>query len=447
MCGGKAKEPLLLFLRRMRIISMPLPPPSPLYTDLINLLHPSPPLPQILELDILPSSYPSTLYSAPPSLALPKSLLASLFVTAHGEFFTYITSQKGVHPSIEDGGTQGRRSGDRGFAADESCESDSPRYNAALNATRVLLLWDPNHITAANFRKRYLLSRSRSKTDSIPDSQSTQYATAPPATAFLFLLRSELSFLTSLVTSPLPKAPKASTLWAHRLWLLRSFHADILVLLRQEQENEEELEADYSPSERVEESADTKSEGTAPVMKKKVLLRADPTTSHPNSILIHLYTTELQIVMRAADRHPRNYYAWGYARALFTHLITTTLSPTKNPTLLPLSLTLSVLSSTHKWCMTHPRDISGWTFLAFLIQRLGPGLGPAPSESSPTGSEPANSGYSAADIDMQSVARRELERILSATAEAAERFKWRGESVRWFLRRVGRWEGKVGGEE
>lgn len=408
--------------------SMPLSSTSPIYNNLINLLHPSSPLPQILELDILPSSYPSTLHSSPPSLALPKPLLARLFVIAHAEFFTHITSPKSVLVKTENEEIQERLEDGRS-PTDESCESGGGSdYNAALSATRVLLLWDPNHLTAANFRKKHILSYSQSKTAVISEFQSTTHQPAPPDASFLALLRSELSFLTSLVTSPLPKAPKASTLWAHRLWLLRSFHTDILALFRREQINRRE------PGEWIEQGAEGNSEDRAGRVKNEDLQTAELIPDSSNfALLQHIYTTELQIVMRAADRHPRNYYAWGYARALFTHL--TTPSPTKNPTststsphLSPtFSLVLPVLPLIHSWCMTHPRDISGWTFLVFLIQRLG--LGPEPT--SPF------SGLSPDDTDKQDAANTEVNRILSATMEAAERFGWRGESVRWFLRSVG----------
>lgn len=419
------------------LLSMPSSSLSPIYTNFINFLHPSLPLPQILELDILPSSYPSTLYSSPPSLALPKPLLASLFVTAHAEFFAYITSRKGVFP---DGGVQGRP-GDGGSPADES--SGGSNYNAALSATRVLLLWDPNHTTAANFRKRHLLSRSQSTTPFIPNSQSTTSAPAPPAATFLSLLRAELSFLTSLVTSPLPKAPKASTLWAHRLWLLRSFRADVLVLFQQEQVKEEREPEVDSPSAWTEEGANTNPEDTAAEAGNKAPQIGEPTPSSLNSALQNLYTTELHIVMRAADRHPRNFYAWGYARALFTHL-TNPPPPTNHPIptspILPFPLALSVLPLTHSWCMTHPRDISGWTFLVFLMQRLGP-LGSPPAG---TGPEPVGEVLTG-NFDMQRAARREVDRILSATTVAAERFQWRGESVRLFLGSGGGvWEGRWG---
>lgn len=414
---------------------MPLSPPSPFYNNLINLLHPTPPLSQILELDILPSSYPSTLYSSPPSLALPKPLLAKLFVTAHAEFFQFITSHKVVSSNIEDEGTQERLE-DGGISTNESCEigGDNSDYTEALSATRVLLLWDPNHITAANFRKRHLLSRFHSRTASISSLKSTKRQPAPPDASFLALLRSELSFLTSLVTSPLRKAPKASTLWAHRLWLLRSFHTDILVLFQREQLDEGEL------GDGTEGGAKGNSQDHTAMVKNEDIQTKEATPDSLKSVLQTFYTTELQIVMRAADRHPRNYYAWGYARALFTHL--TTFPPNKHPTpnspypclslSLSLSLAFSVLPLIHNWCMTHPRDISGWTFLVFLIQSLG--LGPEP-EPPP---QPASfRQVSPEDIDKQHAVKGDVNRIVNATADAAEKFGWRGESVRWFLRSVG----------
>lgn len=430
------KEPPLRSISSPIYRPMPLSSPSPIYDNLINLLHPSPSLPQILELDILPSSYPSTLYSSPPSLALPKPLLARLFVIAHTKFFTYVISHTGVQSSVEDEGTQERLE-DEGSPTDQSYQSgEGSPYIAALSATRVLLLWDPNHITAANFRKRHLLLRSKSKAVSIPNSQSTVHDAAHLNASFLALLRSELSFLTSLVTSPLSKAPKASTLWAHRLWLLRSFHTGVLMLFQKEQVSGRES------GKWMEEGAEGNSGDRAAMVKNEDLQTGESTLDSANSALQHLYTRELQTVMRAADRHPRNYYAWGYARALFTHL--TIIQPSKHPTptspipSLSSSLALSILPSIHNWCMTHPRDISGWTFLLFLIQRLGLelGLGPEPTPFT-------SSGFSPEDIDLQNAAKREVDGILRATTEAAEKFAWRGESVRWFLRSL---DGGFGGE-
>lgn len=424
---------------------------SPIYTNLINLLHPALPHPQILELDILPSSYPSTLYSSPPSLAVPKPLLANLFVTARAELFSYITSQKGVYAAARDDG-EAQGSGNGALPTDEipdgCADSNDSCYEAALSATRVLLLWDPNHVTAANFRKKHLLSRSRYLSFRPSSSHSTTSALTP-AEAFLSLLRSELSFLTSLVTSPLPKAPKASTLWAHRLWLLRSFHVDVLVIFQRGRFEGGGREAD-SPSIRVQKGADSKPEDTAASAKKKKILQIEEKTpSSETSTLQELYTAELRIVMLAADRHPRNYYAWNYARALLTLLIDCNPKTRTSISTLTLTLALSVLPLIHAWCMTHPRDISGWTFLFFLIQKFL-----IPTEFLPSKTEPEAAGATTmvkedADADdMRRAAKREVDRILRATEEAKERFGWRGESVSWFLgvmRGVTTKEGKKGG--
>ncbi len=444
------------------------PTPSAIYTNFIALLHPS--HSQILELDILPSSFPSTLHSSPPALALPKPLLATLFVTARAEFFAYITPRGPFSPhTVEDGGegagaVQGPGEENRGAGSRAIDETDGSSrscysYEAALNATRVLLLWDPNHTTAANFRKKHLvslsprLSRSHSSlsVSSVPKLQST-FAPAAPTAAFLSLLRSELSFLSSLVTSPLPKAPKASTLWAHRLWLVRSFHADILMLFQQERWEGRGPEGDVGVDEWIVKSAEPNTaEQDTGAAEEKILGRGGEIAGSAHSTLQHLYMTELHIVMRAGERHPRNYYAWGYARALFAFILTIRSSspnhhiPSSSFSAFPsdsapksesesaastaLPLVLSVLRLTHNWCMAHPRDISGWTFLIFLIQKLG-------SIDVPSGNG-STAETTVGDVDrdgsMQGAARSEVNRILHATKEAAKRFHWRGESVKWFF--------------
>lgn len=311
-------------------------------------------------------------------------------------------------------------------------------YKAALNATCVLLLWDPNHITAANFRKKYLLLSSRSY---LMTSLSSN-APISPAAPFLALLRSEFAFLNSLVTSPLPKAPKASTLWAHRLWLFRSFYADVLVLYQRG------LVLDRAGQEievgKKEEGSRLNPEDPPAARKRTQTEEKAPKKSDDYTALRNLYTTELNIVMRAADRHSRNYHAWNYARSLFTLILTTT------PPISPFILTLSALTQVHTWCMTHPRDISGWTFLIFLIQRLGD-LSPlcnAARGENEGGGVGAGAEEEEEDGDMQILlqrkeARREVGRILCVTAEAKERFGWKGESVRLFLRVGGKGKGTI----
>ena len=76
-----------------------------------------------------------------------------------------------------------------------------------MQAARLILLYDPEHLTAANFRKRRLvtLSKRYSASDNILQSA----------------LRAELLLLDSILTSPLHRQTKSPTLWHHRAWLLR----------------------------------------------------------------------------------------------------------------------------------------------------------------------------------------------------------------------------------
>ncbi|TGJ85368.1 hypothetical protein E0Z10_g3404 [Xylaria hypoxylon] len=66
-------------------------------------------------------------------------------------------------------------------------------------ATSILLLMDPEHLTAANIRKR-VLSRSGNPT------QAT--------------LRTEQQFVDTLLTARLHRHTKSPTLWSHRRWLV-----------------------------------------------------------------------------------------------------------------------------------------------------------------------------------------------------------------------------------
>lgn len=167
-----------------------------------------------------------------------------------------------------------------------------------FRASAILLLWDPNHISAANVRRKYI-------------SNGGKHAN---------LVKQELMFLASLLTSPLPKHPKSSVLWAHRRWL------------------------------------------------------------HD---LVQNCEEEMRIVFKAAEQHSRNYYAWNYARSL--HEATSQDGS---------------INQTKKWCFMHPRDISGWAFLAWLLRRQN-----RPTES--------------AEI------RAEVQTFCT-------KYSWQGESVSWF---------------
>ena len=167
----------------------------------------------------------------------------------------------------------------------------------ALHATKVMLLFDPEHITAANFRKRRLLAL----THEFRHEYGAAYHTA---------LRQELCFLNTILTSPLHRQSKSPNLWHHRLWIL-----DPLVLI--------ELE------------------------------------SASNDQRVAFWHAEIAAVCKSGEQHPKNYYAWQYARRLM-------------PRIGSSSTKFEIVHHIKDWCYKHPSDISGWSFLLSLVPGLFP---------------------------------------------------------------------------
>ena len=163
----------------------------------------------------------------------------------------------------------------------------------------------------------------------------------------------ELRFLETLLTSPLKKHTKAPTLWAQRGWVISTFWDDAVNLYEDERE---EI-------------------GSVP----------------------RFWNSELGVVMRAGERHPRNYYAWQYARVLF-RIVQGKMTGQE---------VVAGLERVKGWCFLHPRDISGWGFLMFLVQVVVEGGG-----------------------------GEEVRRVVGETREWVGKYEWEGESVEWFLKGV-----------
>jgi len=153
-----------------------------------------------------------------------------------------------------------------------------------LAATAVMLLMDPEHLTAANTRKRVIQGRILSM--GAPDLRIS--------------FEAEKHFLDSLLTSRLHRHTKSPTLWAHLQWLLGAFTLA--------------------------------------------------------GIPINGLSDITKVVFIAAERHPRNYYAWSHARFL-----------ARTGLVVPLE---DVLRPVTKWCSQHHTDTSGWSFLYFLLSRI-----------------------------------------------------------------------------
>ena len=260
---------------------MPPTAASEAYNQLISHLHPT--TPRVLEIDILPSSHGSQIQfsKTDAALGIPKPVLVQCFLQARNRYFAAPLAQ-----------------------------IDETRWHA----TSLILLLDPNHTTAINFRKRYLLAHS----PTLPSRPKLSYADK----AIGNLVEHELHFLESLLTSPMRKHNKSPTLFTHRLWILRTF---IMPFFSQ----------DITPSRGVKSST------------------------------WKIWERELNIVMLAGGKHLANYYAWNYARDVLV-LLESFMDGCSQQ----MDMAESSLEMIKQWCFQHPRDVSGWTFLVWLIERV-----------------------------------------------------------------------------
>ncbi|KAK9371117.1 hypothetical protein V1509DRAFT_613636 [Lipomyces kononenkoae] len=83
-----------------------------------------------------------------------------------------------------------------------------------------------------------------------------------------------------------------------------------------------------------------------------------------------LCKSELQTVLVAAEHHPKNYYAWAFARWLFADVYGSLLS---SPSAKYYSVVFvrryyeSIVKKIEKWCFSHPSDISAWSFFQWVL--------------------------------------------------------------------------------
>lgn len=242
----------------------------------------------VVEIEVLPPAI------APPSgspvledglcLGVPKRLLAAAFIAACSIFF------------------------------DKRASSDPSSVEAALDATSVILLFDPEHLTAANFR--------RSQLNILSPLHNVHH------------VQLELNFLDSILTSPLHRQSKSPTLWGYRAWIMQSF--DPWLLLSR---------------------ARDKDVGSASSWEH--------------------FSCELGVVLKAGERHPKNYYAWQYARRLCDRIFEwQDFCLHKFPSQYPYPITpthdlwLQSVPVVHDWCLRNPSDTSAWSFLHFLLLRI-----------------------------------------------------------------------------
>ena len=118
----------------------------------------------------------------------------------------------------------------------------------------------------------------------------------------------ELAFLNLIFTSPLPRHTKSPILWTHRRFVIESL------------------------------SLESPQKGSI--------------SSVPS---LH---DEMTVILAAAERHPKNYHAWTYARWIWLHLWNEPESQSRLPQL---------NERIRSWCVSNISDISGWMFYLWFL--------------------------------------------------------------------------------
>ncbi|MCJ1232911.1 hypothetical protein MMC14_000865 [Varicellaria rhodocarpa] len=371
----------------------------------------------VLSIELFPSGIPlppspSPILTEDLNLALSKKQIIQSFLIARRILLHRPVAEEG-RDGFKRGGACEQEEGDGrggggggGGELDGDTDDDDQR-----TAATILLIYNSEHLTAANWLKRYLqrrlaaLQREEGQgqrqehfdpaiTITIP-SQPPHHQQKQHQEAQL-LIQQELTFSTTLLTSPLPLHTKSPTLWAHRFWLVSNYRRDHFTSLYPQEHKQE----------------------------KKVQMQ-------------EWFLAEVEVVLAAADVHRGNYHAFHYARRLIWFLFenkdkkkkkknescwddcnnkhnsqeTETKPPLRN-FLNPLTTRL------HRFCLSHPSDISGWTFLLFIFRWAH------------TYKHPLQPLYSLPDKH----AVEDLhDDVITRTEGFVSSVGWKGKSVAWFV--------------
>ncbi|KAL4879776.1 hypothetical protein BJY04DRAFT_89459 [Aspergillus karnatakaensis] len=237
---------------------------------------------RVLEFEILPPAFGPILEDGD-AVGITKKYLVQAFVIARRVFFDGLQSWKQDDGGLSSEGSEGGR-----FSNDLDSK--------LVFASEIILLFDCEHLTACNWRKKRL--------SALLELNQERYIPA---------LHTELSLLTTYLTSRLHRHTKSPTLWQHRKWI------------------------------------------------RTHLVRAHSPDVHELQELIHV---ELSVVLRAGDSHPRNYYAFSYMRQMH-HILSERGRGGGKGWGIPLAR--SIIAPTLDWCLAHPADISGLMFLLYLL--------------------------------------------------------------------------------
>ncbi|RMJ26428.1 hypothetical protein PHISP_02700 [Aspergillus sp. HF37] len=271
---------------------------------------------RILEFEILPRGSGPLLQDGC-SVGLSKEALVQSFVAARQIFFKAGTRSPCLYPREETSGRAPR---------DQDEESESVDI-----ASQILLLFDCEHLSACNYRKRRLASAINAH----------DFTTASHASHERLVLRleSELTLTTTLLTSRLHRHTKSPTLWQHRLWVMTR------VLSVQ----------GLDPTDRL------MGQGLGPLNPNPPSLET----------IRELFVAEADVVLCAGELHPKNYYAFSYLRELHGLLAEFVRGGGGDEDGDGLeALATSVVTPVLEWCLAHPRDISGWMFVLYLLEAV-----------------------------------------------------------------------------
>ncbi|PWY93795.1 hypothetical protein BO94DRAFT_532737 [Aspergillus sclerotioniger CBS 115572] len=261
---------------------------------------------RVLEIEILPPGLGPLLQDGD-SIGITKKHLVQAFVTARRIFFDASYNASDFHDASD---------------YEDLCKTPRDGHpvqrqrDDLLNATEIILLFDCEHLTACNWRKKRLAGLVKRYGSADADQIRREM--------LIRELDTELSLMTSYLCSPLHRHTKSPTLWNHRLMVLTRV-------------------LDVRNSELAESFSQREDKGLQEVIKK-----------------------ELSVVLRSGELHPRNYYAFNYVRQLL-ELLPETCEDTKDAAALR---GCSVIHLVLDWCLAHPSDISGWMFTLYLLETV-----------------------------------------------------------------------------
>ncbi|KAJ5179698.1 hypothetical protein N7492_002908 [Penicillium capsulatum] len=238
---------------------------------------------KILEIEIIPSSLGVPFMQDGNFIGVTKKALVQAYTVARHIFCSRLVSM-----SQDD------------LRASLVTPTAEPDGVSDLVVTEIMLLFDCEHLTACNWRKRRLLAAMTHSSNAADQIQT------------------ELTLMESFQRSPLHRHTKSPTLWSHRLWVWKQW------LQRRD-------------------------------------WRAEA--------LLQLERDELGLVLRAAELHPKNYYAFSYLRYLHSCLAGRHPEAQDSPTW-TVQLAQALVDPVLDWCLANPRDISGWIFEQYLLTHI-----------------------------------------------------------------------------